>query len=396
MSDREDTFRELARRYEEEFHVPVKFELFAPSLAYEQKVKASVQTNTLPDIYGVLGEKRDLASFIKSGYIADLTLPLTEKTEGSSWKDKLFERAVAVNEFLPGNEFGVEPGIYGVPLDVMTVEMLYNKHLYAVAGLDPEAPPVTWDQFIEHCRVLKAKGIPRFVSGFSESWMLNALSSNYAMNIMGQEKVFDTFAGKVPYTDPHWIKVLSLFKQMADEKVLVEGAVTMPNKTAEQTFANERAAYAFNGSWSVNVYKGMNPGLQYAAILPPKVSTAHPMKVWGGAGTSFVVNAGSPRREAAIAFLKWLTMEKQQLYFTEQTENLPSNKAAVGKLSPVLAEFASNMDNAIHPNVYPVHEDPAVIETMSKGIQSILISDKTPEEIARQVQQAKEKSLSGK
>ena len=64
MSDRDDTFQELAKRFESERHIKVKFEFYAPSESYAQRVKASVQTNTLPDIYGVLGEKRDLASFI--------------------------------------------------------------------------------------------------------------------------------------------------------------------------------------------------------------------------------------------------------------------------------------------------------------------------------------------
>src|SRR3990167_30716 len=87
MSDREDAFGELADLYEKETGQKVKLELFAPSEAYSQRVKASAQTDTLPDIYGVLGEKRDFASFIRSGYIADLTEALNRK-EGASptWK----------------------------------------------------------------------------------------------------------------------------------------------------------------------------------------------------------------------------------------------------------------------------------------------------------------------
>lgn len=391
MSDRDEAFQELAKKYEDETAVKVKFELFAPSEAYAQRVKASAQTATLPDIYGVLGEKRDFASFIKSGYIADLSQALNEAHEGIVWKETLFKKAVSVNEFLPGNEFGVTPGIYGVPLDVTTIQMVYNKELYEKAGLDPEAPPQTWEEFMGHASILREAGIPRFVGGFGEIWMLDALASNLAMNLMGEEKVFDTYRGKVPYTDPDWVKVLSFFKQMTDEKVFVDGAVTMVNKTAEQTFANERAAYAFNGSWCVNVYKGMNPDLRYAAMLPPSVSNLHPARIWGGAGGSFVVNAASTRRAEAVKFLKWLTGEKQQAFLAEKTENLPSNKASLGKISPVLASFADDMDNTTHPNIYPVHEFPSVTEAFDKGIQSILIGEKKPEEVAQDVQRIKEK-----
>ena len=213
------------------------------------------------------------------------------------------------------------------------------------------------------------------------------------MNLMGEKKVFATYEGKVSYTDPDWIRVLSLFKQMADEKIIESGAVTMVNKTAEQTFANERATYAFNGSWCVNVYKGMNPGLDYAPMPPPVISEAHPMRVWGGAGSSFVVNNGSPRRDAAVKFLRWLTTEKQQSYLAQQTENLPSAKASLQHISPVLSQFADDMETAIHPNIYPIHENPAVTEAFDKGIQSILIGEKTPEQVAQEVQKTKEKEL---
>ncbi len=396
LSDRDDAFQALAKKYEEQHNIKVKFELYAPSEVYSQRVKAAAQTNKLPDIYGILGEKRDFASFIQSGYVADLTNHLNSREENRVWKDMLFQKALSVNEFLPGNEFGVNPGIYGVPLDVTTIQMVYNKKLYRDAGLDPEKPPTTWQEFVEHSRALKAKGIPRFVSGFGEIWMIDALASNFAMNIMGEEKVFATYEGKIPYTDPDWVKVLSLFKEMADEGILVDGAVTMVNKTAEQTFANGRAAYAFNGSWCVNVYKGMNPSLDYAAILPPKIKNLHPMKVWGGAGTSFVVNEKSPQRDAAIQFLRWLTADEQQAELATATENLPANKNCLGKITPVLAQFADDVDNTTHPNVYPVHEDPVVTEAFDKGIQSILIGEKSPSDIAQEVQKIKEKALKKK
>ncbi len=391
MSDREEAFSEMANLYEIETGQKVKLELFAPSEAYSQRVKASAQTGTLPDIYGVLGEKRDFASFIRSGYITDLSASLDEVSNGSTWRSVLFDKALAVNEFLPGNEFGIAPGTYGIPLDVTTIQMVYNKSLYEKAGLDPNKPPRTWDEFMGHASILKEAGIPRLVGGFGEIWMLDALASNLAMNLMGEERVFDTYRGKVPYTDLDWVKVFGYFKQMADEKVFVEGAVTMVNKTAEQTFANERAAYAFNGSWCVNVYKGMNPNIKYEAMLPPAVSDKHPMRIWGAAGGSFVVNAKSPNRDASIAFLKWLTSEKQQAYLAEKTENLPSNKRSMGKISPLLASFADDMELATHPNLYPVHEDPSVTETFDKGIQSIMIGEKKPEEVAADVQRVKEK-----
>lgn len=391
MTDREEAFLELAEGYKKETGLTISFELYAPSDAYTQKVRASAQTDTLPDIYGLLAEKRDFAAFIKAGHIADLTSCMEADNRG--WENALFEKALDVNRFLPDNQWGVRPGIYGVPIDVMNIQMLYNKGLFKKAGLNPERPPQTWDEFIAAIRALKAAGIPGLVSGWGEIWMVDCFASNYAMNIMGKDKVIATIKGDVLYTDPDWIKLFELFKQMAEEEVLAPGVVAMVNKTAEQTFANERAAFAFNGSWCVNVYKGMNPELDYATMLPPRVNLQNPMIIWGGAGGSFLVNEKSENKEEAIKFLKWLTAKPQQIFLSEETNNLPSNRYSLVNIPPILAQFADDMENTTHPDVLPASEFSQVIEFYDKGIQSVIIGEKTPREIAEKVQKIKEQRL---
>jgi len=226
--------------------------------------------------------------------------------------------------------------------------------------------------------------------------MIDCFASNYAFNIMGEDKVIATIRGEVPYTDPQWIEVLSLFDQMSKEDVLISGIVTMGNKIAEQLFANERAAFAFNGSWCVNVYKGMNPDLNYGVILPPRVRTEHPMAIWGSAGSSFLVNDRSKNKEEAIKFLRWLTQQPQQVYLAKKTLNLPANKESLTEIPPILAQFADDMDRVTHPNILPVQELPLVIEAFTKGIQAIIIGAMTPEEVAGEVQAVKVREMGRK
>jgi len=391
MSDREDALLELARRYETETGIKVNFELYAPSGTYTQKIRAAAQTSTLPDIFGILGEKRDFASFIKAGHVYNLTPHMDE--DGASWKKKIFEKALAVNIFKRRNSFEVAPGIYGVPIDVTNIQMLYNKDLLEKVGWGPSKVPVTWEEFLELNRLLQAKGIQGLVSGWGEIWMIDCLVSNYAFNIMGEKKVLNTIKGKVPYTDPDWIKVFDLFRQMRDEKLLATGVVTMVNKTAEQLFSNNRAAFAFNGSWCVNVYKGMNPNLNYGAMLPPSVSNRHPMVIWGGAGSSFMINNKSKKIQEAVEFLKWLTDDVQQAFLSRETKNLPANKQSAISMPKINQEFVSGMDYATHPNAWDMSEFLMVIETYTRGIQSIILGEKTPEQVASETQAVKEREL---
>ena len=391
MTDRDPAFQELARRYHAQTGRAVRFELYAPSELYAQKIRAAAQTDTLPHIFGVLGETRDLASFVKSGYVADLTEPM-EAREGA-WRGRFFQKALDNGRFAQGNAHGVASGIYGVPLDVTNIQLIINKKLWAQAGLDPNQPPKTWQELLDAGRQLRQARVPGFVSGWGETWLIDCFASNYAWNILGREKILQTIAGEVPYTDPDWVKVLGLFRQLRESGLLVDGVVSMVNKRAEQLFANGQAAITFNGSWGVNVYHGMNPSLEYVVVTPPPYSDRYPITIWGGAGSSFYVNAHSPRRAEAIAFLQWLTDEPQEVYLVEATRNLPSNQGVLRQIPPALAQFADDMDKTIHPSQLPAQEFSQVVEAFDKGIQSILIGEKTPEQVARDVQQVKEREL---
>ena len=223
--------------------------------------------------------------------------------------------------------------------------------------------------------------------------MVDCFASNYAFNIMGEEKVMATYRGEIPYTDADWIKVLNVFKRLKDSGALADGIVTKANKYAEQDFALERAAFAFNGSWCVNVYQDMNPDLQYGIMLPPVVNQNLPMKIWGGAGASFVVNNMSAQKAMAIDFLKWLSAKEQQAFLATETKNLPANKEALASIPQILSDFANTMDHTTHPTIWKYNEDALVTEAFDKGIQSILIGEKTPEQVAQEVQTVKARQI---
>jgi raffinose/stachyose/melibiose transport system substrate-binding protein len=390
MTDRNDILEKLAQQYKQETGIEVSIQLFAPSDSYSQKIVAAAQANVLPDIYGILDKRSVFADFIKAGLTADLTDAM--KAGGGAWENSLFEKALADNIFKPANIYGVKPGIYGVPIDVTDQQMLYNKKLLAKAGIT--SPPATFKDFVKDAQALRRVGITPFVSGWGELWLLDCFASNYEFNIMGEEKIFATYRGQVKYTDPDWIKVLNVFAVLRDKGVLMEGIVTKGNKYAEQDFALERAAFAFNGSWCVNVYHNMNPDLDYGVLPPPPIGGDHPLKIWGGAGSSFVVNAGSPNKDKAIAFLQWLTAKQQQVVLARETNNLPSNKEALSVIPPILDEFAKGMDQSTHQSIWPINEDPTVVEAFDKGLQSIMIGEKTPQQVAREVQAVKDRATS--
>ncbi|MFH1900676.1 MAG: extracellular solute-binding protein [Candidatus Omnitrophota bacterium] len=389
MSDRKDAFEVLAGKYKEQTGMDVEFKLFFPPDIYSQKVIAAARAGNLPEIFGILGEKKTVGSFVNAGHTLNLNTYMQENN--SRWMKAFYPQTLEVVIFREGNSYGVSQGIYGVPIDTTVMQFVYNRSLFEKAGFPPDSPPVTFDEFLHYAKVIKEKsGVDGFVCGWGEGWLLNCLASEWAINLMGEDKFLNTIEGKVPYTDKQWIEVFSLFLKLKDAGILASNIATMTNKEAEDAFSKEKAAFSFNGSWAVNVYKQLAPQLDYAFFSLPQAGK-YPLKVWGGAGSSFMVNAKSQKADGAVKFLKWLTLREQQKFLIKETNNLPAIKDCQEDFPPILKNLVNSLNVLTHPNVWPQNEDSRVIEVINRGLQKIVMGLKSPHEVASEIQEVKER-----
>jgi multiple sugar transport system substrate-binding protein len=60
-------------------------------------------------------------------------------------------------QFTEENLYGGK--LWAMPMYVMGAPICLNKKIFESAGLDPENPPATWDDFVNTCKTLKSKGI---------------------------------------------------------------------------------------------------------------------------------------------------------------------------------------------------------------------------------------------
>ncbi len=390
MTDRKDTFNELAKKYKAQTGVDVEFMLFFPPDIFSQKVIAAARAGNLPDIFGILGEKKTLGSFVKAGHILDLTSYMQQ--DNNRWQESFYPQTLAVNIFEPANSYDVMPGIYAAPIDTTVMQFVYNKSILQEAGLNPDNSPKTLDEFIDYAKKAKEKtGKDGFVCGFGEGWLLHALATEWAINIMGEDKFVRTIKGEVSYTDPDWIEVFNIFSKLKDSSIFVSNIASLNNKESEDAFSRGKAAFSFNGSWAVNVYNQLNPGLDYSFFSLPTASSKFPAKIWGGAGSSFMIHAKSANKEEAVKFLKWLTQKEQQIVLIKETNNLPAIKGCEAELPPKLSVLIADLFNLTHPNIWPKNEDSRVIEVFDSGLQQIVMGIKQPKDVAQEVQNTKDR-----
>jgi len=382
FTDRKDVMQKLADTYKKQTGVSVKMVLISSGDTLGQKFQAAAQANTLPDISaGWTGVGDKLAPYAKQGQVMNLAGQL----DGADWSKNLTTSEIQTVSFPVGNSFGVKPGPYLVPLDSNNMQFLYNKKLFAKAGI--AAPPATFAEFLDAGKKLAAIDVAPFVTGLG-SWPVDSLAQVYMWNMLGQQVLESTYAKKTPYTSQQWVDFLSLFVQLRDAKVLAKGILAMDLPAAESLFAHEQAGMIFDGSWAIGVLKQQSPSFtDYGVFFPPTAGT-FPVRIPGGVGaTAFAVGTSVHKQEAA-KFLKWLTDAPQQAIYSNSSANLPANPtvADAQALTPNLKAFSSKMDSLIPslPSTMPA----AVDTTMQKGIQQILAGTKSPAQVAASMQKA--------
>lgn len=80
---------------------------------------------------------------ISSGYAADVT----QWVEDLPFIDEFDPAILSVAQDLDGN-------IYGLPHDAYALGLMYNRELLEQAGLDPDDPPVTWEELRDYALII--------------------------------------------------------------------------------------------------------------------------------------------------------------------------------------------------------------------------------------------------
>lgn len=394
LTDRHPLLQEMAKQYETATGVKVDVQLFPGDQEVEQKMEAAIQAGTAPDVYTTNGSADPAkiaakARWAKAGGMLNL-----DKYVTGDWRKNYISSLLGNISFAPGNQYAVEPGLYGLPLDAVNMQILYNKELFKKAGLNPDNPPKTWAEFIAAGKKLKAAGITPFAAGFG-TWLGISLWEVYAWNIMGQDQLLSAQNNGKRFTHANWVKTFQIFADMRDAGMLAEGIATWDNPDAERLFAQGKAAMMYNGSWTFGVLRNTNPELVpiTGAMLPPSAGK-YPVYVQGGYGAVLAVNASSPSKDEAIKFLQWITGPEQQAKYAKESFNLPASSSVTKrvKLEGGIGEFADDSGRII-PNVGLKGRPGDVDTTIIRGIQSIVLKQKTPAQVVKECNAAWEAAL---
>ncbi|MGI9146649.1 MAG: ABC transporter substrate-binding protein [Chloroflexota bacterium] len=373
----------LAEKYSAQTSVKVTIDSPGPT-DYPKKLQAASQVGNMPDTFYAIGAA-DMAPYYKAGWALNL-VPELEK----GWKSSFSPAAIKLSTWSDGNPAGVPAGVYSVPWELSSYAVLYNPAHFQKAGLDPKQAPATMPEFIDSLKKIKAAGIGPFL--FAAEFVPQFVQA-YASNWLTDEEIEATHAGKASWKVDGWRRALQLILDLREAGALFNDALPtgdVTNPTMEKSFFNVRELACFyTGTFSVGVQRTTAPDFTDFASFPlPKAADAKlDPRAIGGPGKSGVVNAKGPRVADSLAFVKWLTDVPQAEFFMNEVPLVPSNPGALDpkKVSPQIAGFAALVDKI---QIVPTSTTASVNDALIKGAQSIVLKEKTVDQVLDEVDTA--------
>ena len=298
-------FREMTDDFEHAYpNVTVNIQAFVRE-TIPGKVRAALQVGNPPDL--VQGHVFAMAA---QGFAEPL--------------DDLWAEWGAEANFMPQamDEVTWDRVKYGVPLDIYTLVLIYNKAHFKEAGLRYPDASYTWRQFAEDAAALTRADGSRYGLGFTvEPWYVFAWLAEAGGDVMAG----DPFIGyRFTLDDPNNIEALRYLTTMARS-----GYGPLPTsrprdyEDPRKLFLNNQVAMFFGTPGDIHYIRTHSPDFPLGVIeLPETPAGAGAASALGSTG--LFVPRGARHRQVAFEFMKWATSDRYALPMARRLGRYPA------------------------------------------------------------------------
>ncbi len=142
---------------------------------------------------------------------------------------------------------------YGVPLTQHYVAVFYNKRIFEQHGL---APPVTWEEFLRLCEVLKANGVTPLALGARNRWPAQFWFDYLLLRTAGHRYRDQLMEGWASYQDSEVRHAFALWKELLDKGYFLPHPEVFDWSESAKQVRNGSAAMMLIGGWVIGLYEG--------------------------------------------------------------------------------------------------------------------------------------------
>jgi len=287
---------------------------------------------------------------------------------------------------LDGSRGRKDGKVYGVPLEMSTFQIYYNKTLFAKYHLQP---PATWDQMISAAQTLLAAGVTPFAAAGKDTWLLPLYKDAFAATRYGgpafEKKVL---AGQAKFTDPSYVAALALIGRL--KPYFPKDQMGLGETDVQTLFATGRAAMIPEGSFALAPIKAIDPGLDLGVFNVPPAPGAlvpKPLQV-GWVDASYGLNARSAHREQARELLQWMTTPEFGTLVADSLRQISLVKG-VQPADPLLGQMIASYRSDPTPYLMLVdfrYGTPLGSDLEAAGLQKMLLGQQTATQVATDIQ----------
>ncbi|MBD3348165.1 MAG: extracellular solute-binding protein [Candidatus Eisenbacteria bacterium] len=325
-----------------------------PFAGAEPKIMTALTTKTEPDIARV-----DVSFLAKLAH-KNALLPLDDRVS-PEFLDDIVPVALASCRY--------RGQLWGIPDQTNGLCLFYNKELFREAGLDPEAPPRTWDELVEYGEKMTNREEGVFGIGVQNSlwWSLPFFYTHGAEFLSEDGK-------RCLLNSPKGIEAFQFKVDLYREYGIEGGAWRAGGIVPDLGFQNERYAMIMNGPWAVESLK--KTGIDFGVALIPAGPAGSHTNV---GGNDLVIFKRTKNPELAAEFITFVASEGMQRMWAERLSQIPVNRKASDIITPEeyphLSVFVEQMKTAI-PRPQTPHY-PEIENLMNPEMQAALDNTKS-------------------
>lgn len=296
-------------------------------------------------------------------------------------------------------EFDPSQDCYGLPFSYQGNIMYYNKQVLTEAGLDPENPPATIQEFGEACDAIQAIGKTCQALGltgvFPAYWNFPEVARNY----LTEDDMRAVLRGELPWTDPKMRSVLEGLANITANgwtnssapsiSMLPDGADIF--QSGEAGFAATIMSDAVNWKAFGETMGAENVG----AMLYPAIESSAPLSgsFSGIEGSVYGVTTWSENQEAAFELVKWIGGVTHGQLWAELVGGQPLHKGVDTSVlpdSPALMQIQEIISKpTLHVGVLLSSQE---ADALARGWQEVALGQMTIDGWVEEMQKALEAS----
>jgi multiple sugar transport system substrate-binding protein len=283
---------------------------------------------------------------------------------------------------------------YAVPWGQGGVVFYYNKALFAKAGLDPNAPPQTWAQFMSDCAALKSHGIVPIAAGWKDGYYGEWWASAIAGQFMSAAQQTD-FIRNPTWTIKPLTTAFDYMLQLSKAGYMTphaEGIGLLPQ--AQNLFAAGKAAIFLGATGSGFTFPGLKSHLGVFLSPPMPGSLLSQPALSSNGGFSWTITKWSPHAAAAYSFISFVAQASSQNTANEEGALVPNNvNSNPQQPTPALRQILDWTKHA--PKFWGIVDQaptPQVEAAYDKVVPEIMSGQVSPAAAMQQVEQAQQQS----